>query len=220
MAQKRMFDRAIIDTDRFMDLPMTTKALYFLLGMEADDEGFVSYKKVLRIHGGAEDDIKVLISKDFLICFPTGVVVITDWNTNNWLDNRRIKDTEYQNEKKQLVLTKNKKYVLSTGLASIEESRVEQSINNSEPSSPNLKDLYRGMGLPEQAKSKISLWQDEAVNAIKYFINGQEKASSVFKAFRDHNQVARTALSDCKELGKNSVEYFFKIYNETIKNAV
>jgi len=127
MSQKRMFDRAIIDTDRFMDLPVSAKALYFLLGMEADDEGFVSYKKVLRIHGGSEDDAKILVAKNFLISFPSGVVVITDWNTNNWLDNRRIKSTEYQAEKKLIVLTDNKKYELSTRSASIEEYRVEES---------------------------------------------------------------------------------------------
>jgi hypothetical protein len=76
------------------------------------------------------------------------------------------------------------------------------------------------MGLPPQAKRKVNLWQDEAATALKFFTDGQEKASSVFKAFRDHQQVARTALSDCKELGKNSVNYFFKIYNETVKKAV
>lgn len=121
-----MFDRAIIDTDRFMDLSMSAKALYFLLGMEADDEGFVSYKKVMRIHGGNEDDIKILLAKEFLIGFPSGVVVITDWNTNNWLDIRRIRPTEYQKEKESLLLTENNKYVLSKCLASIEESSIEE----------------------------------------------------------------------------------------------
>ena len=121
-----MFDRAIIDTDRFMDLSMSSKALYFLLGMEADDEGFVSYKKVMRIHGGNEDDFKVLVVKGFLISFPSGVVVITDWNTNNWLDSRRLKPTEYQKEKALLGLTSQGKYVLSNGLASIEEYRGEE----------------------------------------------------------------------------------------------
>lgn len=208
-----MFDRAIIDTDRFMDLPMTAKALYFLLGMEADDEGFVSYKKVLRIHGGAEDDVRVLIAKDFLINFPTGVVVITDWNTNNWLDNRRIKETEYQNERKQLVLTKNKKYELSDGSASIEQSRVEQSINNSEPSSPKLKDLYSSMGLPKPGTRQVMLWQDEANNATKYFDDGENKRSSIFKCFKDNQQKARIAFSDCKELNKKSAFYFLKVYN-------
>lgn len=127
MAQKRMFDRAIIDTDRFMDLAMSSKALYFLLGMEADDEGFVSFKKVMRIHGGNEDDIKVLVAKNFLIMFESGVVVITDWNTNNYLDKNRIRETEYQKEKKQLLLTVKNRYELNNGSTSIEESSIVQS---------------------------------------------------------------------------------------------
>jgi len=138
MAQKRMFDRAIIDTDKFMDLPMSAKAIYFLLGMEADDEGFVSYKKVIRIHGGNEDDIKILAAKEFLIVFKSGVVVITDWHTNNYLDSRRLKPTQYQLEKSKITFVctdkkegfkNNGRYLLSTGLAPAqpEESRVEES---------------------------------------------------------------------------------------------
>lgn len=124
-----MFDKAIIDTDRFMDLSMSSKALYFLLGMEADDEGFVSYKKVMRVHGGNEDDIKVLMAKNFLIKFESGVVVITDWNKNNWLDIRRTKPTEYKKERELLALTEDKEYVLSTCLANAkrEEYRGEES---------------------------------------------------------------------------------------------
>lgn len=223
MAQKRMFDRAIIDTDKFMDLPMSSKAMYFLLGMEADDEGFVSYKKVLRIHGGNEDDIKVLISKEFLISFPTGVVVITDWQKNNYLDKNRLKETEYITEKEQLV-TENGKYrintdvkpMLNNGLTSIVENSGVESINNSEPSSPNLKDLYSSMGLPKPVR-KVNLWQDEAANAVQYFHDGEEKRSSVFKCFKDNQQKARIAFSDCKELEKKSVMYFLKVYNEIKK---
>lgn len=132
-AQKRMFDKAIIDTDRFMDLSMSTKALYFLMGMESDDEGFVSPKKVMRIHGGNDDDIRVLIAKNFIIPFESGVVVITDWNKNNWLDSRRVKPTEYQKEKKLLSILDDKSYSLSNRLASaqpvqyrIEENRGEE----------------------------------------------------------------------------------------------
>lgn len=126
MAQKRMFDKAIIDTDRFMDLSMSAKALYFLLGMEADDEGFVSYRKVMRIHGGNEDDIKILGAKSFIISFQNGVVVITDWNKNNYLDKNRLKVTEYQKERKSLTLTEFGEYVLNTGSTSIEEYRGEE----------------------------------------------------------------------------------------------
>lgn len=123
-----MFDKAIIDTDKFMDLSMSAKALYFLLGMEADDEGFVSPRKVLRIHGGNDDDIKLLITKYLVIPFQSGVVVITDWNSNNWLDSRRIKRTQYKKEKEMLTLNEDKTYSLSKRLAGVkpEESRIEE----------------------------------------------------------------------------------------------
>lgn len=144
MAQKRMFDKAIIDTDKFMDLPMSTKALYFLLGMEADDEGFVSPRKVMRIHGGHDDDIKVLITKEFLIPFQSGVVVITDWYTNNYLDKNRTKPTQYEKEKnlitavsigqnrnssdKKYYLTSDKRCELNKCLTDVklEEKRIEE----------------------------------------------------------------------------------------------
>lgn len=126
MAQKRMFDRAIIDTDRFMDMPIGTKGTYFLLGMEADDEGFVSHKKVMRIHGISEDDVKLLAVKGFIVLFESGVSVITDWHVNNYLDKNRIRPTEYQDERKMLSFTKSGKYVLNNGLTSIEESSIEQ----------------------------------------------------------------------------------------------
>lgn len=128
MAQKRMFDKGLIETDAFMDMPMPTKALYFLLGMEADDEGFVSPSRVMRIYGGNADDLKVLIAKGFVIQFESGVVVITDWKKNNWLDSRRIKETVHQAEKKLLGESSEKYHLLSNGLANAkrEESRVEE----------------------------------------------------------------------------------------------
>ena len=132
-----MFDRAVIDTDDFMELSMSAKALYFLLGMEADDEGFVSPKKVMRIYGGNDDDLKILIVKGFVIPFISGVIVITHRKQNNWIDNRRTKPTQYQKEKKQLILTNYDKYVLSTCLAPAEPeeySREERSIVESSSS--------------------------------------------------------------------------------------
>lgn len=139
MAQKRMFDKAIIDTDNFMDLSMSSKALYFLLGMEADDEGFVSPKKVLRVYGGNDDDIKVLSAKGFVIPFKSGVVVITNWNENNYLDKNRIKPTKYQKEKQMLILTDNRDYVLNKRLADVkpgEDSIGEDRTEYSEATAP------------------------------------------------------------------------------------
>lgn len=126
MAQKRMFDKAIIETDKFLNVSLTAKALYFLLGMEADDEGFVSPTRIIRLYGGEYGDIKNLIDAELLIPFQSGVVVITHWNENNWLDSRRIRPTQHVKEKEMLTLTDNKRYVLSNCLASIEENRIEQ----------------------------------------------------------------------------------------------
>ena len=142
MAQKRMFDKSIMETDSFMDMPMPTKALYFLLGMEADDEGFVSPKRVMRIYGGNDDDIKLLAAKGFVIHFKSGVLVITSWYENNYLDKNRMKETKYQAEKAMIGLSNNKYSLISVSVkqalnngstvvqpeeSSIEENRIEQS---------------------------------------------------------------------------------------------
>jgi hypothetical protein len=127
MAQKRMFDRAIIEQDKFLNISLSAKAIYFLLGMEADDEGFVSPNRVIRLYGGEAGDLKNLIDTGLVIPFQSGVVVITDWNQNNWLDDRRTRPTQYQKEKKLLLLTEHKQYVLSNGSARVEEKSIEQS---------------------------------------------------------------------------------------------
>lgn len=128
-----MFDKSIIETDNFLNVSLSAKAIYFLLGMEADDEGFVSPQRILRLYGGEKGDLKNLIDTGLIIPFKSGVVVITDWNQNNWLDTRRIKPTQYQEEKKLLTLNDCRKYVLSHCLASakpeersIEEKRTEE----------------------------------------------------------------------------------------------
>jgi len=119
MAVKRMFDREITCTDLFADMPNDSKALYFLLGMEADDEGFVANRLLMRGHNIPQDAIKVLITKGYVMPYSTGVVVITHWHSNNYL--KRIKATVYQDERSMLEIEesqgsdaryKNKKYVV------------------------------------------------------------------------------------------------------------
>lgn len=121
MARKRMFDSEIINQDKFLDLPNEAKALYFLLGMEADDEGFVAPKRVTRLHGISEDNLKILIMKEFVIPFDTGVVVITDWKRNNYLDKNRIAKTIYQEELSLLTIDENQKYALKLVIPSVKQ---------------------------------------------------------------------------------------------------
>lgn len=112
MAQKRMFSLAVIDTDRFMDMPVSTQALYFHLGMHGDDDGFVaSPRKIARSAGCNDDDLRLLIQKQYIIPFESGVIVISDWGANNTLKNDRYKPTVYQDEKALLSLTPAGRYV-------------------------------------------------------------------------------------------------------------
>lgn len=109
MAQRRMFSNKITDTDRFIEMPLSSQALYFHLNMGADDEGFIDKaKKIQRTIGASDDDMKLLIAKGFLIPFDSGVVVIRHWRIHNYIRSDRFQSTLYQNEKEQLEFDKSK----------------------------------------------------------------------------------------------------------------
>ena len=155
MAQKRMFDKRITDSDRFTDLPNSSKALYFMAGMSADDRGFFQPRRLQKMNGFTDDDFKVLIAKGYFIPFESGVMVITDWNKNNYLDKNRITETEYIEELRLLRLI-NEKYEISNDSLtnvkpmfnqySIEENSIEQNrIEQQDSSLDNVQDLSKGM---------------------------------------------------------------------------
>ena len=111
MAEKRMFAKTIIDSDAFLDMPMSTQALYFHLSMRADDDGFINNpKKIQRMIGSSEDDMRVLCAKSFVIPFESGVVVIKHWRINNYLRADRYKPTIYQDEMNSLEIKENGSY--------------------------------------------------------------------------------------------------------------
>ena len=114
MAERRMFAKTIIDSDAFLDMPATTQTLYFHLSMRADDEGFVNNpKKIQRVVGSSDDDIKLLAAKRFIIPFESGVVVIKHWKIHNYIRKDRLQETVYQDEKMMLEEKDNGSYTLS-----------------------------------------------------------------------------------------------------------
>ena len=113
MAERRMFSKTIIDSDAFLDMPLSSQALYFHLSMRADDEGFVNNpKKIQRMIGASDDDMKVLLAKNFIILFESGVIVIKHWKIHNYIRGDRINETNYQEEKSLLQLKNNGAYTL------------------------------------------------------------------------------------------------------------
>ena len=116
LAQKRMFTMKIVDSDAFLDMPATTQCLYFHLNMRADDDGFIGNpKRIMKITGASEDDLRLLIAKRFVLTFEDGVIVIKHWRMHNTLSRDRYVETSYTDEKKMLLLKDNGSYSLTGG---------------------------------------------------------------------------------------------------------
>lgn len=150
MAEKRMFSKSIVLSDEFLDMPATTRCLYFTLSMLADDDGFVnSPKSIMRQCLATEDDLKILIAKRFLIAFESGIVVIRHWRINNYLRCDRYSPTKFTEEKALLYVDesgayqkielqiKQEEFVLeSASVQQIEHKIAENETSSAEKSEP------------------------------------------------------------------------------------
>ena len=115
MAQRRMFNKTITNNDNFLEMPDSSQNLYFHLSMNADDDGFIdNWKSIMRMTGHKEDDLKVLIAKQYIIPFESGVIVIRHWRLNNYLRRDRYTSTSYIKELNQLTVDNNNIYNLDT----------------------------------------------------------------------------------------------------------
>lgn len=113
VAERRMFAKTIVDSDAFLEMPQSTQLLYFHLSMRADDDGFINKPKtIIRMVGCKDDDLRILITKKFIIPFETGIVVIKHWKIHNYIQNDRYNETKYKEEKAMLTLDENKAYKL------------------------------------------------------------------------------------------------------------
>lgn len=115
MAERRMFSKTIIDSDAFLDMPLSTQALYFHLSMRADDDGFINNpRKIQRMIGANDDDFKLLIAKRFIILFDSGVIAIKHWKIHNYIRGDRKKQTNYVKEMSLLTEKSNGAYSLKS----------------------------------------------------------------------------------------------------------
>ena len=109
-----MFAKTIIDSDAFLDMPITSQLLYFHLSMRADDDGFVNKpKSIMRMIGCKDDDLLILFGKKFLIPFESGVVVIKHWKIHNYIRRDTYTETKYKEEKATLEMDENNAYRLA-----------------------------------------------------------------------------------------------------------
>lgn len=152
MAERRMFAKSIITSDAFLEMPLSSQALYFHLSMHADDEGFVGNPRTIqRIIGASDDDCKILIAKKYIIALNTGIIVIRHWNVNNSIQKDRFKATTYVREKSMLLLEE-KVYTerIQIGydtdtqyrLGSVQSSIEQESIDYEERKQESIRDLH------------------------------------------------------------------------------
>ncbi len=132
MAERRMFAKTIIDSDAFLDMPMSARLLYYDLGMRADDDGFVnSPKKIMKMIGASSDDLNVLILRKFIIPFEPGVVVIKHWRIHNYIRKDRYVETQYKEQREQLELDENNSYrlAINSGVPLVNQRSTQDSID-------------------------------------------------------------------------------------------
>ena len=140
MAERRMFAKNVIDSDAFLDMPVTARLLYYDLAMRADDDGFVNApKKIMRIVGASQDDLSILIMRKFLIPFDSGVVVIKHWRIHNYIRKDAYRETQYKDEKAMLETDENNAYNLSvTNLLQERNKHVTNPLQDRDESVTNL----------------------------------------------------------------------------------
>jgi hypothetical protein len=144
-----MFAMTIIDSDAFLDMPLSAQALYFHLCMRADDDGFLNNpKKIQRVIGASEKDLEQLVERRFLIAFPSGVVVIKHWRMHNYIKKDRYKPTVYTAERQLLTVKENNAY-----------TEIQQSVSTLEPEC-----IQSGYGLDSQVRVRLELGKDRLDN--------------------------------------------------------
>lgn len=187
MAERRMFAKTIIDSDAFLDMPLSSQALYFHLSMRADDDGFINNpRKVQRMVGSSEDDLKLLMAKRFILTFDSGVIVIKHWKLHNYIRNDRYKPTLYQDEKSQLVEKDNKVYSrLDVGIPDGYQLDTQVRLGKDRLGKDNIKDITPSEKKAPPPKHKLGefnnvLLTDEELSKLKdQFPDWQQKIDNL-----------------------------------------
>lgn len=178
MAQKRMFDKTITNSDEFIEMPISCQVLYFHLSMNADDDGFVNnWKSIMRMIGTKEDDLKVLIAKQFIIPFESGVIVIKHWRINNFLRKDRHNDTKFQKELSMLGINESQEYVwLTSGQPSIDKNRLDKNSIDK-----NIYGEFKNVKLTDEEYEKL-----KEANLLPYIEKLSSYIASKGKKYKSH----------------------------------
>lgn len=201
MAEKRMFTQKIIDSDPFLDMPLSTQALYFHLNMRADDDGFINNpKRIQRTIGASEDDLKLLLAKRFVIGFENGVIVIKHWRMHNTLRKDRYNPTQYQDEFSRLEVKENNAYteksIEVTVIPSLPEPVIESVATTWQPTGNQLATQYREdkNSIDKNSKEKVSLIDSDESVSCQQIVDLYNSICKSFPSVRSLSEARKKAI--------------------------
>jgi hypothetical protein len=218
MAQRRMFSKKITETDGFLDMPMSTQCLYFHLNMSADDDGFIGNAKTIkRMIGAGDDDLKLLLAKEFIIPFESGVVVIKDWKVHNYIRKDRYDETVYKEEKRQLTENENGQYEVGRPMVDQMDTQVRLG-------KVRLGKVNKDIEQEQKAISSASAdgeYQNEFESIWKIYPNkkGKQQALKAYKKSRkngtDRQSIESGVNQYAEYVKKNRIEIQFQKHGST-----
>jgi DnaD/phage-associated family protein len=190
MAERRMFSKTIIDSDLFLDMPVTAQLLYFHLCMRADDDGFINNpKRIMRDVRCSDDDMKMLVAKDFIIPFESGVIVIKHWRLHNYIRKDRRKPSQ--------CLESSMVRIDERGIYQLDGQRVNQVTDNMSVSmSTKCLSTCQPSDIPSIDKSSIDKGSSKSADA-DFCDDGLAKVMD-FAFSRINPSLSQGAISDLK----------------------
>jgi len=197
MAERRMFAKSIVLSDAFLDMPLSSRCLYFTLGMLADDDGFVSSPKaIMRQCGATQDDLTLLLQKRYILGFASGVIVIKHWRMNNQLRSDRIHSTTYLEEKEQLMIDERGAYTEKhefKGLSELCQPSDNQVTTNCQPSD-------------NQTATEISIGKD-SIGKYSIYPPISPQGESEYDFSKHTNTVNYSHIKETEPFGDDCLDY-------------
>ncbi len=232
MAERRMFAKSVIDCDDFLDLSHEAQLLYFHLGMQADDDGFVKNpRSQARMLGLSKAILEELINGKFLIQFESGVVAIAHWKISNLIRKDRYHSSVYTEEKKKLHIKENGEYTLdkqysqnlnmwltedsigksSTGEDSlVQGSEVQASLvqvsESEESSAQNKTDKHNSIQESEVQSNEVQESQVQSISVEASRIQSKIVETSINKSSLAEKRTNKDSLIENSEVQPNEVE--------------
>lgn len=197
MAERRMIAKSIVFSDDFLDMPLSSRCLYFTFLTIADDDGFINNpKSIIRQCGASNDDLRLLIAKSYIIPFESGVIVIKHWKMHNYIKSDRYKETPCKDEKSQLITLKDKSYALKND-EPLEPLKNEQCIQSGTEVEPQVRVRVRVRDRVRVNNPPISPLKGVSGEVTKPKTEKKPKGKAIYKDLPDE---LKDAMTDFEEM--------------------